>query len=112
MTIYTRLGAPCEIVEVREVPVWRVERNRGSVCYRIDIERKKPTKLGKRDKITAEFDLTEVRIRRTGPYPDGSGGPEAAHADTDWYELSFICADGAWPEISKAIEALKQKEAA
>lgn len=108
MTIYTRLGAPCEITAVRETRVWRVWRDRlGSW----EIERAKPVKLGRHDRIKDEFDLMEVRVRRTGPYPDGSGGAETT-ADPEWYESGFVVADDGWREISKAIEALKQKEAA
>lgn len=105
MAIYTRLGAPCEIVEARQVHVWRVWRDRSGSW---EIERAKPAKLGRRDRVTDEFDLTEVRVRRTGPYPDGSGGAEPA-ADDCWYEIGFVVADGGWPEIEPVVTAVMAK---
>lgn len=106
MALYTRLGAPCEIVEVRETPVWRVWRHKEGMWT---IERSKP-KLAKRDRITDGFDLMEFRIRRIGPYPDGSGGAEKI-ADAEWYETQFVIADDGWPEIQKAIDKLRSKAA-
>lgn len=101
MAIYTRCGAPCEIVAVRTFPVWRVRRANGN----IDILRIAPARLGKRDTVM-EFDVEEVRIRRTGPYPDGSGGAQA-EPDEEWYESSFLVADEGWREIGPVVDALK-----
>lgn len=101
MAIYSRNGAPVEIVTAREVPVW-VVRKPG----RIDWEYAEPKP--RRGHKVELIHVTHVTAKQVGPYPDGSGVKSIGEMIRDGEEFpeSDLRADDGAREIGETCRAL------
>lgn len=70
MTIYTRFGAPVQIVEAETRHRWWIMKRGRSQIF----DTKPTEKQLNGAKEVEEFDLWWIKAKQTGTYPDGSGG--------------------------------------
>lgn len=94
MAIYMRGGAPVEIVAAEERTRWMVARP-----GRRDAFDTRPTakQIGKGE--LEQFQIWWVRIKYTGPYPDGSGKDQVGTTEPRFREAFDLVADDGIREI-------------
>lgn len=95
MAIYSRNGAPVEIVTAREVTVWIVKKP-GRIDWHY--EEPKPRKGWKIEPTP----VMHVTAKRIGVYPDGSGEKSIGEMlfDGTEFPLSDLIADAGFAELS------------